>query len=751
MMMFFSLIAFVIVSIGVFIWFSRDLPTPGKLSNPDLRDSTKILDKNGDLLFSFFKDANRIYVPINKIPDNLKKATIAAEDKDFYQNEGYSTASIFRIARDLVLYQRLIGGSTITQQLVKNVLLTPERSPTRKIKELILAIQVDKRYTKDEILEMYLNNVAYGGTAVGVEAASNLYFAKGVEDLNLVEAAFLAGLPQLPSYYSPFIGEKGAYIGRTNYVLERMEADGYISQKQMEEAKELVPKLKFSSRPTTIKAPHFVMYVRQQLVEMFGEAAVENGDLQVTTTLDYKIQEQAEEIVKEEIDKLKGFNVGNGAVVVLDPRTGAVLAMVGSKDYFDTDNDGNYNASTARRQPGSSLKPIMYATALERGYTPSTLIMDVKTDFQIDPDKPSYQPVNYDGKFKGPVQMRFALGNSLNIPAVKMLAMVGIKPVMEKAYEMGITNWEPTDEAMRNVGLSLVLGGRESSLLEITSAYAVFANQGIKKDVYAIAEVKDSKGKVLFKHEEGQGERVLPQGVAFLISHMLLDNNARMDAFGPSSYLNIPGKTVSVKTGTTDSKRDNWTVGYTPSYVVGVWVGNNNNLPMNPRIASGVTGASPIWNRIMRDILKDKSDEQPVKPDNVVAVEIDAFGGGLPKDDLPKRTEYFIKGTEPTTQSPIYKKVRISKHKGDRLANEEEVKRGDFEVKEFIVFSENDPVSTDGINRWQKGVDDWVKENRSSDPKYRPPTETSDHKYEEKKDEQPTLTPTVTVTPTATP
>lgn len=762
---FFALLACFILAIGVFTWFSRDLPTPGRLANSDLKDSTKILDSKGNILFAFYnkeegRDYNRIYVTLDKMPKTLREATIAAEDKDFYQNEGFSLLGYARVIKDFILYRRVTGGSTITQQLVKNVLLEDaSRTPTRKIKEFILAIQVDRRYSKDQILEMYLNNVPYGGTAVGVEAGSSLYFGKSVDEINLIEAAFLAGLPQAPSYYSPFIGENKAYVDRTHYVLNRMEQDGYISKKQMEDAKKQVPNLKFNSTPQAIRAPHFVMYVREQLKKMFDEDVVERGNLTVTTTLNYDIQKESEKIVKDEIDKLRGLNVGNGAVVVMDPKTGAIVAMVGSKDYFDIDNDGNFNAAISpNRQPGSALKPVMYATALEKGYTPSTLIMDVKTEFYTgDPvDKP-YNPVNYDGKFKGPVQLRFALGNSLNIPAVKMLSRVGLKPVMQKAYDMGIGNWKPTNESMRNVGLSLVLGGREASLLEITTAYSTIANKGVRKEPFSITKVEDSKGKSLYKHEERTGTKVLSEEVAFIISHILLDNIARQPIFGPNSLLVIPGKTVSAKTGTTDSKRDNWCVGYTPSYVVGAWVGNNDNTPMNEKIASGVTGATPIWNKIMREVLKNKSDEQPEKPDNVIAVEIDAFAGGLPKDGSPKRTEYFIKGTEPTTQSPVYKKFRMSKHDtNNKLANDQEIEKGDYDVKEFLVFSEDDPVSKDGKNRFQQGIDDFVKETYKDDAKYKVPTEKANYTYSPDPTSTPTSvpvvdTPTPTYTPTPTP
>lgn len=727
---FFGLIGFIFISIVLFLWYGRDLPTPGKLVNADLEESTRIYDRKGILLYSVFQNENRTYVKLADIPKQVQQATIAIEDKNFYTNQGFSVTSYFRgLVIDPILRRRVTGGSGITQQLVKNVLLSSERSIPRKIKELILSIQVDRKYTKDQILEMYLNDVPYGGANIGVEAAAESYFGKKVKELNLAESAFLAGLPQSPSIYSPFTGER-YYIERTRQVLSQMESVGYITQKQADAALTEIKNKKFSQVETGIKAPHFVMYVKQILAKQFGEALVENGGLQVTTTLDYSIEKEAESIVKTEIEKLKSYDVGNGAAVVMDPKTGEILAMVGSKDYFDTKNDGNFNAALGSRQPGSSLKPIIYATAFEKGYTPATMLMDVKTDFPTgDPTKPIYTPVNYSGKYNGPMQLRFALGNSINVPAVKILAKIGVKDVMENAYKMGIRNWQPTAENMANVGLSLVLGGREITLLDEVSAYSVFANAGIKHDPVAILKVVDSKGNILYENKKRSGSRVLSENVTFLISHILLDNVARALEFGPNSYLNIPGKTVSAKTGTTDEKRDNWTVGYTPSFVVGVWVGNNDNTPMNQAIASGATGASPIWYKIMNFVLKGKPDEPPVKPNDVIALQVDAVGGGLPVDGHPTRSEYFIKGTEPTNTT-IYQKIPMSKKQNGKRANQEEIDHGDYENKDFIVFKEDDPVSTDGRNLWQDAINAWIDQNHKDDPLYHPPTETSDYKYE---------------------
>ncbi|OGH37416.1 MAG: hypothetical protein A3B44_02095 [Candidatus Levybacteria bacterium RIFCSPLOWO2_01_FULL_38_21] len=754
----YGLIAFIIIMTGLFLWYGRQLPTPGKLINPPLGQSTRIYDRKGILLYSVYQDKNRTYVKLKDIPTDLQHATISIEDKNFYKNQGFSITGYFRAIRNVFLLRGLSGGSTITQQLVKNVLLSSERTIPRKIKELMLAIQVDKKYSKDQILEMYLNDVSYGGANIGVEAASESYFGKKVKDLTLAENAFLAGLPQAPSIYSPFSGKK-YYITRTENVLTQMVSEKYITKKDKEKALSEIKNKTFPQKDKSIKAPHFVIYVKQLLAKQFGESAVETGGLQVTTTLDYSIEQEAEKVIKEEIDKLKGYNVGNGAAIVIDPKSGEILAMVGSKDYFDIKNDGNFNTALSNRQPGSSLKPIMYATAFEKGYTPSTMIVDVKTDFPTnDPKHPIYTPVNYDGKYRGPIQIRFALGSSINLPAVKMLSRVGIKDVMQKAYDMGIENWKPTRENMADVGLSLVLGGRETSLLSEVTAYSVFANQGVRQDPIAILKVTDSKGNTLFEHKKRDGKKVLSAEVAYLISHILLDNNARTLAFGPNSWLVVPGKTVSVKTGTTDEKRDNWTVGYTPSYVVGVWVGNNDNSPMNQAISSGVTGASPIWNRIMRFALKGKGDDPPQKPDNVAALQIDALGGGLPVGGQPTRSEYFIKGTEPTGPNLIYQKVKLSKHQGGKLANQLEIDAGDYDTKEYIVFYEDDPVSTDGKNRWQEGINAWLATQYPGDERYHPPTETSDYQDSSKSDSSdqttptsvPSLSPSLTPTPTPT-
>ena len=603
--------------------------------------------------------------------------------------------------------------------------MTPERSITRKIKEFILSIEIERRYTKDQILEMYLNEAPYGGTLWGVETAAKGYFGKSTKDLTLIESAVLAGLPQRPSYYSPFIGKKDAYKSRTQAVLRRMREDRYISKNDEKEALDALQNISFSSSNAGISAPHFIFFIRDEVAKLFGEDVLDKG-LKIQTTISLEVQKEAEKIVKEEIGKLKNLNATNGSVVVIDSQTGEILAMVGSYDYTN-EEFGKYNTATALRQPGSSIKPVTYALAFEKGYTPATVVMDTKTIFPNQGGK-DYIPENYDGKFRGAMQLRFALGNSINISAVKLLSMVGIRDFLGKAYDMGLTTLEPTARNLQRFGLAITLGGGEVRLVDLTSAYSVFARGGMRREYTGVREIKTFDGKTLTLPASPSEKRVLTPEVSFLISHILSDNNARSEVFGTRSYLNIPGKTVAVKTGTTDDKRDNWTVGYTKDVTVGVWVGNNDNSPMNPKIASGTTGASPIWYTMMTFLLKKYRDGIPDKPETVDAFEIDAYLGGTPRDPYPKRVEYFIKGTEPKTPSAFYKRLKISKNNG-KLANELEVRLGEYEEKDFIVITEKDPISTDGINRFQQGIDEWVA--TQSDEKFRYPKEASDVKTDD--------------------
>ncbi|MBM3283118.1 penicillin-binding protein [Candidatus Gottesmanbacteria bacterium] len=715
---------FIVCLIFLFVWYSRDLPTPDKIKRKE-GFSTVILDRNSKPLYDIYQDKNRIPILLSDMPDWLKKATVAIEDKEFYKHQGFDPKGIFRAVFNIITFRGLQGGSTLTQQLVKNVLLSSERTLPRKIKEFVLAVQIERKYSKDEILQMYLNEAPYGGTMWGIESAAQGYFGKQTKDLTLAESVILAGLPQRPTFYSPFGSNQKSYISRSDEVLRRMREDNYLNQIQEYELKKEIANIKFASPGAQFKAPHFVFFIKKQLIEKFGEKMVEAEGLRVTTTLDAKLQEKSELIVKEELTKLKGLDVSNGAVLALDPQNGEILAYIGSKDYNEQEADfqGKFDVvSLGYRQPGSALKPVTYAVVFSHGYTPSSLLMDVKTHFPGGEGKPDYIPKNYDNKFRGPLQIRFALGNSINVPAVKMTALVGVKEILKTAYDMGIGSLAPTDDNIRKLGLSLTLGGGEVRLLDLTSAFGVFATGGIKNDLYAIQKVTDISGKVLYEHKKTSGKRILGEDVAFLVSDILSDNNARKEVFGDRSYLVIPGKTVAVKTGTTDDKRDNWAVGYTPSVVVGVWVGNNDNSPMDPKLASGATGASPIWNRIIREALREKTNEQFIKPENIISLPIDTLGGGLPHEGKPTRDEYFIKNTEPTTISSIYKKIKLSKSDNNKLANPVEIATGNYEEKEYLVFQENDPTDNEK-NRWQEAIDEWV--GKQTDPLYHPPKETS--------------------------
>lgn len=713
-LIFWSIVLGILLFVGIIVYFFTQIPSPEDLQSRFVAKSTKIYDRNGELLYDIFQNQNRTPIKLDEVPEVVKKTTIAIEDKDFYKHRGFDIWGILRSFYRLIIYRRIEGGgSTLTQQLVKNALLTSDQSVVRKLKELILAIQTERSYSKDQILEMYLNEIPYGGTAYGIEAAANLYFGKSAKDLDLAESSLLAGLPQRPSVYSPYGSQPELAKVRQAEVLRRMVEDGYITDEDSNRAKNQELIYRTSRNEIGFKAPHFVLYVKQKLEEQYDTRTVEQGGLKVVTTLDYKLQEKVEDILKSEVDKLKNYEVGNASAVVLDPKTGEILSMAGSKDYFGASEpegciegkncvfEGNVNVSLGQRQPGSATKPITYAVGLLKGYTASQVLMDVKTVFPGGAGLPEYIPVNYDGQYHGPAQVRYALGNSYNIPAVKMLALVGVKNVLDLGYRMGLTTWEPTAENVSSVGLSLTLGGREVKLLDLTSAFAVFANQGRRQEPISILKVEDASGKNLYEYRPTDGVRVLDEGIAFIISNILADNGARTAAFGSNSILNVPGKTVSVKTGTTDQKRDNWTIGFSPLAAVGVWVGNNDNSVMDPKIASGVTGASPIWQKIMTAALKDKPNETPSKPESVLEAEIDGLMGGQPKDGSPKRKEFYQKGTEPTSVAPSYQRLKVCKVNPHRQANDGE----DAEDKDVILLKEDDPT---GANKWQEGINQWV-------------------------------------------
>lgn len=606
--------------------FLSDLPNPSNLSTSYIPKTSKIYDRNGELLYEIYANQNRTIVRLDDIPKDLRKATIAIEDKDFYTHPGFDIRAIIRAFFSNVQNNELQGGSTITQQLIKSGLLSPEPSITRKVKEVILAFWAERIYGKDEILELYFNYVPYGGTAWGIQSASEVYFGKDVKDLSLSESTFLAGLPRAPSIYSPYSGQGDIWKNRQKEVLQAMVKSGYISQKGANEA--LEKKLSFKGLQVPIKAPHFVMYVRDLLIRKYGITEVERGGLQVKTSLDHTAQEKVQSIVSEEVAKNEGLNISNGASLVVDPKSGDILAMVGSKNYFDIESDGNVNLTTALRQPGSTIKVVTYSLALSSGYTQASLLDD--SPITITPESgPSYTPVNYDGKFRGRIPLRLSFANSLNVPAVRLAQALGINNIVEQGRRLGINTWTNPER----YGVSITLGGAETTMIDLAEVYATIANSGTRVDINPILEVKDSYGNILYKKIPSESQ-VLDPGVAFIISDILSDDRARSMEFGFNSPLNISGKRVSVKTGTTDYKRDNWTVGFTPSLVVSTWVGNNDNSPMSQALTSGITGAAPMWNRIMTTLLKDKKDDPILIPGNIVTK--NCFGTNM----------YFLAGTE---------------------------------------------------------------------------------------------------------
>lgn len=582
----------VIFVVGVFAWISRDLPDPDRIQERNIAQSTQIFDRTGNnLLYEIYGDEKRTLVSLEDIPDYLEHATIAIEDKNFYKHSGVSMWGIFRSLITNVLRGEKAGGSTMTQQFIKNAILTSEKKYTRKIKEVILAYQLEKKFSKDEILRMYLNEIPYGSTAYGVQAASQRYFGKNVQDINLAEAAILAALPQAPTRYSPFGSNKDLLIGRQQYILDIMVEQGYISEAEAEEAKDT--ELEFTTQFTDIEAPHFVMYVKELLTEKYGERVVEEGGLKVITTLDYEKQKIAEEIIEERVPNNESrYNAENAALVAIDTKTGQILTMVGSRNYFDDEIDGQVNVSIRDRQPGSSFKPMAYVTAFEKGYNPDTMLFDLKTDFG------DYSPSNYDGAERGPLSMRTALAGSLNIPAVKTLYLAGVNNVLETAHDLGYTTLNDPDR----YGLSLVLGGGEVKLLEHVTAYAALAREGVYHPNTAVLRVEDREGKVLEEYKESKGLEVIDKTAVQQLNSILTDNSARSFAFGAANNLTLPDRPVAAKTGTTNDYRDAWTMGYTPSIAAGVWAGNNDNSEMS-RGAAGAVVAAPIWNEFMKKTL----------------------------------------------------------------------------------------------------------------------------------------------------
>ncbi len=632
-----GLFIFFILAFILIIWASTlSIPDFQSFESRKVVQSTKIYDGTGQIiLYDIHQNISRTVVPFEEIPRYVKNATIAIEDSGFYQHKGISWESIARaFFADIISGRFSQGGSTITQQLAKNTLLTSEKSITRKVKEAILAIKLEKVLSKEEILNLYLNEIPYGGSNYGIEAAAQYFFGKNSKNLSLTEAAYLAALPQAPTYYSPYGNHREELEERKDLILKRMLDLGFIAKEEIEEAQK--QKVIFiDKKEKGIKAPHFVMFIKSYLEEKYGNELIEEGGLKVITTLDWELQQKAEKIVadyaKENETK---FNAKNAGLTAIDPKTGKILVMVGSKDYFGEPQpegcmpgkncqfEGNFNITTAPRQPGSSFKPFAYATAFKEGYTPETVVFDLKTEFNssCNPDgtpKPvtkeeeCYMPENYDNIFRGPISFRNALAQSINVPSVKVLYLAGLENSLKTAKDMGITT---LSDASR-YGLTLVLGGGETTLLEMTGAYSVFANDGVKNDITGILRVEKNDGEVLEEFIVNP-KQIIDSNISRTITDILSDNEARTPAFGAQSYLYFPSRDVAVKTGTTNNYRDAWIIGYTPSLSVGAWAGNNDNTSMDKKVAGFII--APLWHAFFEEVLKKYPQEKFIKPEQTL-------------------------------------------------------------------------------------------------------------------------------------
>lgn len=598
---------FYIFALGIAIailtfWFIK-VPSIETFSDRQVAESTKIYDRTGEiLLWELHGNERRTVVPLHEISRHTKNALLAIEDENFYNHRGISPISMFRgVFLGLLRDGRAQGGSTITQQLVKNTVLDPERSILRKVREAIVALKLERNYTKDEILELYLNEIPFGSNIYGSESAAQTFYGKSVNEITLAESAYLAALPKAPTYFSPYGNHRDELDSRKNLVLRKMLDLGFITENEYNLGK--AEEVLFLPPSTQgIRAPHFVMYIRELLNQQFGEQYIERAGLRIVTSLDVELQEHGEEIVARfgEINAEK-FNATNAALIALDPKTGEILTMVGSRDYFNVEEEGNFNVVLAHRQPGSAFKPLVYSTAFENGYTPETVVFDLPTEFASGSSE-SYSPVNYDGKFNGPITLRKALAQSVNVPAVKLLYLTGVQKVLNKAEDFGITTLKDSSR----FGLSLVLGGGEVSPLELASAYTTFPNNGIRQPHVAILTIEDHNGNNIFQHHS-RPERVLSEYAAHSINSILTDNDSRAPAFGFRSPLYFENASVGAKTGTTNDFRDAWTIGYSTNVVVVAWAGNNDNSSMEKRVAGFII--TPLWREYMDKALEKLGGE----------------------------------------------------------------------------------------------------------------------------------------------
>ncbi len=666
----FAFVAGCAILLLLFFYYTWDLPRPEKFTETPFIQSTKIYDRTGKvLLYDIYDEEKRQIISFDKISDNLKHSVLTSEDARFYQHGGIDFESLLRSFLVAFKLQPIgHGASTITQQLIKSVYLNNQQTIGRKIREIVLSIELERRYSKDQILEWYLNEIPFGQNAYGAEAAAQTYFNKPASDLSLAQAATLTALIPAPSYYSPYGSHKDQLLQRKDYILGRMKDLGYINTEQLAIARQ--EPIIFPDKIGNIKAPHFVMYIKQYLEEKYGTEYLQQKGLKVYTTLDWDLQEYAEKVIKDADTKNKKQNANNSAVVVINPKTGEILTLIGSKDYFaksypegcDTKTSGKclfdpkYDVATiGQRQPGSSFKPFVYATAFKKGYTPSTQLWDVKTEFNIncDPsgtqtvstsdDSKCYSPQDYDGLYRGPTSIRNALTQSLNIPAVQTLYLAGLNDSLQTAHNMGISTLNEPER----YGLALVLGGGEVTLLDMTSAYGVFATEGQRTPPVSILKIEDSAGNIIEENNK-QATQVLDTQVARQINDVLSDNVARTPIFGPNSPLYFPGYQVAAKTGTTENFRDGWTMGYTTFVAVGVWVGNNNNTST---LDSGVGLAAPMWNKIMAKLLASRPAEFFTKPNPIENIN-PILLGQFPINEPPHSILHYIDKNNPLGPPP---------------------------------------------------------------------------------------------------
>ena len=662
-----------VVAAAAYSYYSTDLPSPDKLQQQQAYGSTKILDRNGKLLYELVdpQAGKRTSVKLADVSPYLREATVATEDATFYQNPGFDLKGMARAAWAILRGEDIQGGSTITQQLIKRVLLGDQVTIDRKVREVILSYRVSQIYTKDQILEWYLNDIYYGNMSYGIEAAAESYFGKQADQLDLAESAMLAGIPQAPALLSPLV-DLDAAKRRQTVVLDAMVNQGYITQVQADAAAK--EPLEYQPMKYGIEAPHFVMYVRDLLEKKYGPRLLYSGGLTVRTSLDLDMQHVAERIVRQRVAKLASSDIHNAALVAIKPETGEILAMVGSADYFDRSISGQVNIATANRQPGSTFKPFTYSAAFMKGWGPGTVLLDNYTVFHDRLGRP-YTPHDVDNQWHGPVTVRKAIGNSMNVPAVKALEFVGVKNAIDLAHKMGITTLQNPND----YDLSLTLGGGEVKLLDMAYAYSVFANSGVMNgepvpadaqqpgyrtvEPVSILSVQDASGKILEEYKGPDHAQVLPPQIAFLMNSILTDNNARMPLFAPNNPLKL-SRPAAAKTGTTENNRDLWTIGYTPDLVTGVWVGNSDNKPI--KAVLGSMAAGPIWHDFMEEVLAGTPvHDFPPAPSGVEQVKICPADGLKANQYCPNPIEeWFVKGTAPTKTSNIYRPIEVDKTTG---------------------------------------------------------------------------------------